>query len=235
MVLIFIIGLTLGSFASVLITRLPQNNITLWQRSHCCQCTHILEWFELIPIFSWCIQKGRCRYCNHSIPLLYPFLEGTVALWFITCFNFPYSNQENFLIAILGYFFILAIVTDFREKIIPNWANVGIAIIILLLQGPEYKNIFLILISTFITLLICLSLKSAFKKINNVHALGDGDIKLMCALSLGLEMQQLSLWFILSGGLGLFTGIIWSKIKQEKKFPFGPALIVGFVIMYLSS
>src|SRR5690606_27568156 len=167
---------------SVLIMRLPQNNITLWQRSHCCQCMHTLEWFELIPIVSWCIQKRRCRYCDDFIPLFYPFLEGTVALWFIACFNFSFSNQENFLIALLGYFFILAIVIDFREKIIPNRANMGIATIILLLQVPEHKNISSILISPFITLVICLSLKSAFKKINNLQALGDGDIKLMCAL-----------------------------------------------------
>ncbi|MBN9343962.1 MAG: hypothetical protein BGO76_08745 [Caedibacter sp. 38-128] len=234
MILFFIIGLTLGSFANVLIRRLPQKNINLSTPSHCFQCAHPLSWFELIPIISWCIQKGRCKHCNYSIPLLYPLLEGTIAVSFIICFNLSSHLLVACLLSLLSYFFILVIVIDFREKIILNWLNIAISITILCLQLAENKDISLVFPATFITAFVGLGLKTAFVKIKNVHALGGGDIKLMSALSLGLEVQQLPFWFFLSGGLGLLTAIIWTKIKQEKRFPFGPALVIGFIVTYLT-
>lgn len=54
----------------------------------------------------------------------------------------------------------------------------------------------------------------------------------MSALSLGLDVDQLPVWFMLSGSLGILTGIVWNKFKKEKRFPFGPALIIGFLAVY---
>lgn len=231
MLLVFIIGLTFGSFANVLIKRLP-HNINLLTSSHCFHCKSPLRWRELIPIFSWCIQKGRCKHCHHKISLLYPFLEGVIAFSFITSFYFSSNFLMACLLCLLNYLFILAIVIDVREKIILDWINIAIAITLLFLQINGYKEIYGVFLPFFITLFIGVGLKIIFTKIKNIPALGDGDIKLTSALSLGLELDQLPFWFVFSGGLGILTGIVWQKFKQEKTFPFGPALIIGFMMIY---
>lgn len=234
MVLVFILGLTLGSFANVLIRRLPQNNLNLWTSSQCLHCSHPLGWLKLIPLISWCIQKGKCKHCNYSIPLLYPLLEGIVAVSFVICFNFSPNLLTNSLLAFLSYLFILVIVIDLREKIILNWMNIAIAITLLCLNFAEHKSIFLNSLSFLVSVFVGLGLRTWFAKVKNIHALGEGDIKLMSALSLGLEPLQLPLWFILSGGLGILTGLVWVRIRQEERFPFGPALIIGFIFTFLS-
>jgi len=84
--ILFIFGLLFGSFASVLITRLKswKNGITTG-RSMCPKCGHILSWKDLIPIFSWIFQKGKCRYCGAKIPVLYPLLELSMGIIFLLC------------------------------------------------------------------------------------------------------------------------------------------------------
>ncbi|OJX13075.1 MAG: hypothetical protein BGO77_04355 [Caedibacter sp. 37-49] len=234
MTLIFIIGLVLGSFANVLTLRLLQRPLNLWLPSHCPKCKHRLKWFELVPIVSWCLLKGRCKYCNSGISWVYPALEGTVATCFVACFSLADDIFKNCLLSLLSYLFILVIVMDFREKLILNSLNIAIAMGLFCLQIYEQKNIAYVLVSPLVVICISVLLKISFEKFRNLKALGEGDIKLMGALSLGLEVSHLPLWFTFSGGLGLLTGLIWHNIKQEKNFPFGPALIVAFVITYLN-
>ncbi len=235
MTLIFIIGLIFGSFANVLILRLSQAPLDLWRSSHCLECKHRLGWLELLPIVSWCLQKGRCKYCNYLISWLYPALEGTVAVCFIACFTLSNDSFKNCLFSLLSYLFILTIIIDIREKLILNSINIAIAVGLFSLQIYEHKNILFVLVSSLIVIFISVLLKISFEQFRDLKALGKGDIKLMGALSLGLDIAQLPLWFTLSGGLGLLTGILWANIKQEENFPFGPALIVAFLVTYLNT
>jgi len=84
--IVFVFGLLFGSFASVVITRLKSGQSgTLTGRSMCPHCHHMLGWKDLIPIFSWVLQKGRCRYCTKEIPVLYPLLELSMGIVFVLC------------------------------------------------------------------------------------------------------------------------------------------------------
>lgn len=171
MILVFIIGLAFGSFANVLIRRLPRNELNLWTRSHCFNCTHQLRCLELIPLISWCLQKGRCKHCNHPISLLYPLLEGIIAISFVVCFKISSSLLTACLLSLLSYLFILVIVIDVREKLILDSMNILIALTILCLDVINFKNVLLNFSSLLATLVIALGLKIAFSKIKNVHAL----------------------------------------------------------------
>ena len=62
-------GLSLFSFVNVLVWRLPRNMNFLTDRSRCLFCGQTLNWRDLIPVFSWLLLKGRCRYCGEKIPL----------------------------------------------------------------------------------------------------------------------------------------------------------------------
>lgn len=74
-----VVGLILGSFLSVLIGRWPHFRGAWMGRSHCPACSHVLAWHDLLPVVSWLMLRGRCRYCGTPISALYPVLEVTMA------------------------------------------------------------------------------------------------------------------------------------------------------------
>lgn len=75
-----LLGLSLGSFSSVLLHRLPRGESLLFPSSHCPCCEHRLCWYELLPVLSYCLQLGRCRACQVRISARYPLLELTSGL-----------------------------------------------------------------------------------------------------------------------------------------------------------
>ncbi len=86
---IFILGLIFGSFLNVLICRYrPEKNIFAYQnvkgRSHCPYCGKTLRFFELVPIFSFLFQGGRCHNCRHPLSLQYPIIELLSGIIFLS-------------------------------------------------------------------------------------------------------------------------------------------------------
>ncbi|HWA89242.1 MAG TPA: prepilin peptidase [Rhizomicrobium sp.] len=73
-------GLVIGSFLSVLVTRLPEGEPIAMARSRCPRCGRTLSPAELIPLLSWLVQRGRCRACGGGISLFYPAMEVAAAL-----------------------------------------------------------------------------------------------------------------------------------------------------------
>src|SRR5579859_2666883 len=65
----------IGSFLSVIVVRLPHGLPIAWDRSRCPHCHRTLAPRDLVPLLSWLITLGRCRYCARQISLLYPGLE----------------------------------------------------------------------------------------------------------------------------------------------------------------
>ena len=142
-ILLFALGLAFGSFFNVLILRYdPDKNIFSFSRisgrSHCPKCKTTLQWFELIPLLSFLIQRGKCRTCNVKLSYQYPLVEtlGGIIFAGVPMFlNFFYgiTNQAFFsFVAPYWYYglvgvwvfvfcvFLLITVIDFRLFIIPN-------------------------------------------------------------------------------------------------------------------
>ena len=87
---IFIFGLVIGSFLNCLIYRLENGQSFLIGRSFCPRCKHILAFWDLIPVLSFLILKGKCRYCHQKISLQYPFVEISTGIYI--CFSFLISD-----------------------------------------------------------------------------------------------------------------------------------------------
>lgn len=110
--IILLFGLTVGSFLNCIIYRIeidsPRPNTLgrgsrsaqsfLSGRSFCPNCKHILNWQDLIPIFSFLILKGRCRYCQKKISWQYPIVEISTGLIFLLISNFQFLILKQFLI-----------------------------------------------------------------------------------------------------------------------------------------
>ena len=86
------LGLFVGSFINVAIMRLPKGETIIRGRSHCDSCGHVLSWYELIPLFSFIIQWGKCRTCGAKISLQHPIVEVATALVFAGSFGYALSG-----------------------------------------------------------------------------------------------------------------------------------------------
>ena len=140
--IIFILGLIIGSFLNVVICRLESGEKIINDRSRCPHCQHNLTWRDLIPVLSFVFLKGRCRYCQRSVSLQYPVVEMATAIIFILIFNFQFSiSMEQglqpdfvefglkpllqFLISVSFYLFItssliIIFAYDLKHYIIPD-------------------------------------------------------------------------------------------------------------------
>ncbi len=72
---VFILGLVIGSFLNVCIYRIPAGESIVFGASHCTKCGNRIKWYDLIPVLSYLILLGRCRYCKEKISLQYPCIE----------------------------------------------------------------------------------------------------------------------------------------------------------------
>src|SRR5580698_968066 len=144
-----LIGLLLGSFLNVCISRIPRGQSIIRPRSHCPQCSVLIRWYDNIPIVSWIILRGRCRACHQSIPWRYPLVELLVGAWFLHMAMFfgallsmgLAGSHDNLVhwwteiifiqiaIAILGFLLIGLMVMDWQTLTLPDaFTLTGIAI-----------------------------------------------------------------------------------------------------------
>ena len=74
-IMIFLIGISIGSFLNVCIYRIPKKEDIVFERSPCMSCGNVLKWYELIPLFSFLVQGGKCRNCKTKLSVQYPLIE----------------------------------------------------------------------------------------------------------------------------------------------------------------
>jgi len=85
-----LMGAAVGSFLNVVTWRLPRQESILWPSSHCPRCGTTLAWWDNVPVLSWLLLRGRCRYCKAPISSRYPLVESACALlWLITLLAQP--------------------------------------------------------------------------------------------------------------------------------------------------
>lgn len=86
LLLTIILGAAIGSFLTVVIFRFPTKETIIWGRSHCPQCRHVLSPWDLIPILSYLLRRGRCAYCKAKISWKYPLIEFMTMIIFVFVF-----------------------------------------------------------------------------------------------------------------------------------------------------
>lgn len=117
---VFIFGTIIGSFLNVVIYRYNSGSSPLMGRSQCFSCGKTLKWYELVPLFSFLFQKGRCRECNVKLSWQYPIVEILSGIIFVSVFLLGRPPLETvILIAIFSILLVIA-VYDLRHKIIPD-------------------------------------------------------------------------------------------------------------------
>ena len=233
-IIIFLLGVIIGSFLNVCIYRIPKGESIIFPSSHCTSCGTPLKWYDLIPIISFIIQRGKCRYCGEKISLQYPiveFLNGI--LYLILYYNFGF-NLDFIFYGIIFSILIVIFFIDLYYQIIPNGLN-----ILILISSITYKllqfilyNIQLDLINSLLGLIVSSGLFLLIIIISK-GGIGGGDMKLIGVLGFILGVKKIILTIFLSFVLGAIISILLLlfKIKGMKDpIPFGPFICIAFII-----
>jgi len=231
--LCFIFGLLIGSFLNVCIYRLPQNQSIIMPPSHCFTCSTRLKPRDLIPVFSYLLSRGHCRYCNATFSPRYALVELLTASLFVWCLQIFGVSLALAKALILTSFFIVITFIDYDHQLILDKVLLclsGAGVVINLYTGSV--GIVDMLIASLIGggLLLIIALLSG-------GGMGGGDIKFAVALGLCFGWQSLLLTLLLSfifGGVGGVLLLI-TKLKGRKDFiPFGPFIALGalFTLLY---
>jgi leader peptidase (prepilin peptidase)/N-methyltransferase len=247
-----VIGAALGSFASFLVYRfthdepvaktasVPENLSP--HRSKCTSCRRTLYVRDLIPIFSWFLLKGRCRFCRAPISVFYPLTEIFCAVFSsVAIYWFGLNTQAYIILAALPVLYALFFV-DLKTMRLPDplmfcFAALGGGVCLLrFIDGVSFFQIFeKYLLGALIYGVLAYALARLVELILKKPALGFGDIKFFAVSGLWLGVDLLPDFLILSGVFGVVLGSIWRFIlfkgNDQSVFPFGPALIVSFLTL----
>lgn len=236
-ILTFIYGLIIGSFLNVLIYRIPRNESIAWPGSHCPACSHGLKWYDNIPLVSYLLLKGRCRYCKAKISARYPLVESLNAFVYIIMY-LKFGFGVDFIFYSLMSSVLLAIVfIDLKEMIIPDSLVLCILVLSIVQKAINYflYGISPDLIGSILGLLAGGGLFLAIAVISR-GGMGGGDVTLTGALGFVLGVKYILLNIFLSFVLGAIISIalLALKIKTRKDpIPFGPFIVLGFLITSL--
>ncbi|MDX9892818.1 MAG: prepilin peptidase [Patescibacteria group bacterium] len=222
-VLIFILGIALGSFFNVVVYRLANDKSFLNGRSFCPDCRQQIAWYDNIPLLSFMILRGRCRHCRQQISWQYPAVELATGLIFIWLYYSSGLNIKLFAHLVFASFLILIFVYDLKYYQILDRISlpaICLALIFNLYLGFDFSN-----------LLLGALIGSGFFAVQFFGSkgkwVGDGDIRLgaLMGLILGWQILLVALFiaYLVGAAVGLFL-IVTDKKKMSSALPFGPFL-----------
>ncbi|TVM04667.1 MAG: prepilin peptidase [Halomonas sp.] len=251
--LVLMVGLCVGSFLNVVITRLPvmlmqawrnealaaleqpeevQERFNLvWPGSLCPACRTPIRWHDNLPLIGWLKRRGRCATCHGRISPQYPLVElagGIIALVVVALFGLTW---QALFIAAACYTLLAMAVIDLRTQLLPD-----ILTLPLLWAGLLYQLLFqpimlpAAVIGAMTGYLVLWSVYWLFKLVTGKDGMGYGDFKLLAALGAWVGWQTLPLVLIIAAGLGALFGIAWQLVRKDQRgmpMPFGPFLALG--------
>ena len=234
----FIMSITFGSFFNVCIYKIPNKKSVVNPPSHCYNCNTILKPLDLVPILSWTLLRGKCRYCGQKISPRYALVELLTGLLFVLVYGVYGPNIITIYYLFLVSLLVIITFIDLDHYIIPDglviFGSVGAIIFNILGLGIKYSLLGGLICGGGMLALIYL-IEIIIKK----EVMGGGDIKLfgMVGLFLGIKLGLLTI--LLSVYVGAIYGvgsIIYSKIKKKEynsMIPYGPFISVGALISIL--
>ncbi|MDD3821745.1 MAG: prepilin peptidase [Bacilli bacterium] len=231
----FLFGLICGSFFNVVGLRLPMHQSIILPPSHCPSCQKRLGFWELIPLFSFLFQLGKCTKCKMKISFLYPAFELLTGLLFM--FSFMVFGLGYELIIALTFIsgLIIIIISDLKYLIIPD-EIILLSAFLIIVEITIFKGLSQALIAilnggaSFVFMFLLKSLGDyLFKK----ESLGGGDVKLMFLIGLVLGVELAIFVTIISAFIALPISLLILYYKKTNIITFGPFLSSTAILLYL--
>jgi prepilin signal peptidase PulO-like enzyme (type II secretory pathway) len=238
-ILFAILGLVVGSFLNVCIDRLPQNKSIAYPPSHCEACQHKLAVKDLIPVFSYLRLRGRCRYCQASIPRKLMWVELATAVIFALLYWHYGLSAELGVMAFYACLFIIIFVIDLEHSLILNkvvYPGMVAALLLALYPWPWFSD--------------SIGMRVAYAALGGAAGfaiflliaivsrggMGWGDVKLAALIGLATGFPLVFLAIIMAailGGIVAVALMIAKKRTRRQTIPFGPFLALAAMVTLL--
>lgn len=226
LVTVVLVGLAVGSFANVVVARVPERRSLLRPGSACPGCGAAIAWHDNIPVLSFALLSGRCRACGMPIAWRYPVVEAaTAGLW--TGAWIAWGWSADFAIAVVFLTALVAITAiDIERQIIPDRITLpgivaGFAANMATGRVAWSDSLLGIVVGGGIFLVIILA---------SGGGMGGGDMKLgaMFGAFLGWKLGLVALFIaVLLGGATAVALLVAGRVRRKEPIPFGPFLAVG--------
>ena len=232
MILVFVMGLIIGSFLNVVCWRLPEGRSIVRPGSSCPQCGQRLRVPDLVPVVSFLAYRGHCRYCGDKISLQYPLVELITGILLMVLYWQYGPAMEFFLYGLLTCLLIVCSVIDLKEMIIPNkitYPGIISGLFLTMITGhlSWLQALLGVLIPGGMLLLIALVYK---------EGLGLGDVKLIAMIGAFTGWHYALPGLFLGALVGSLLGlgfILVGKMDRKTRIPFGPLISLGAVLMMI--
>lgn len=243
---VFLVGLCIGSFANATAWRIAKERDFIRERSQCDNCGHTLAWHDLIPVVSWLLLGGKCRYCHHKLSPQHVYFElGTGFVALLSFIVWPYGFGVVGLILFVIWLLMLTTlaimwVYDWRWMLLPSAPNYAFGILGIIFG--VVRGLSRYLPPTAIASDIILGIASiagiyyAVYLLTAKRGVGEGDIILGIGIGAALGWQGgLGVLMLANviGALCMLPAVLRKKANLKTAIPFGPFLMIGFYIMLL--
>ena len=229
-IVIFIFGITIGSFLNVCIYRIPLHQSIVMVSSHCMTCGRKLKWYDMVPVFSWLLLGGKCRSCKSKISLQYPVIESLNGILYVVICLVNGMDLFSLIYCLMTSALLTLSLIDWRTYEIPPGINgflfiLGVAAAVLDRGNLLSHLAGMVCVSGFLGILYLIS---------RGRAIGGGDIKLMFACGLILGWKQIILAFLLGCIIGSVIHLIRIRVQGEGHvLAMGPYLSAGIFLAAL--
>ena len=229
----FIAGAVTGSFANVCIYRIPLRQSIVLPSSHCIHCEEPIRWYDNIPIFSYLVLKGRCRFCQGAISFRYPLIELLTAVLFLGLWLRNNGSIIWFFVEVVFITMLLiGLAIDLEHKLLPDRITLSLLVFSLLVSFlPGGLSPFWALIGALSGGGLMYGIAVIGDAVYKRETMGGGDIKLSAAIGAFLGWKLLLVGLFMAFVLGAAGGLIYLVIGgRDKTIPFGPFLAAGALL-----
>ena len=232
---IFWFGAIFGSGVTALSWRLPRGESWVHGRSRCPRCGHLLGPLDLVPILSWALARGRCRYCGVAVSVRYPVIELSCAAWAVLAWGRLGLVAELTPVLIWGWLLVALTVIDLDFKLLPDVLTLPgtvLAVVAALLgPGPQHALLGMVAGSGYLWLFAWIW--STFLK---REGMGGGDIKLAAMFGALLGPVGAFLTITLAAFAGALAGALLrarGRGGMRSELPFGTCLAPAAMVVFL--
>lgn len=222
-----LLGLIMGSFLNCLAWRLVRGESVLTGRSHCDACGHVLGPGDLVPVVSWLLLRGRCRYCGGPVSPRCPISELLCGALYGTLAWRHGVSGEAVRLLLLFSLLLAASLVDWEAGWVPDRLLIAGAVgwgLLLPLEAEPFQALSRGLIGAAALFLPLLAIVLAADRLLGRESMGGGDLKLFALLGLYFGWKEGLLLVILSCLTGILCAFAMGKARPGKPFPFVPAM-----------
>jgi leader peptidase (prepilin peptidase) / N-methyltransferase len=225
----FLLGIVVGSFLNVCITRIPEGLSIVSPGSRCPQCETPIRAYDNVPLFAWMWLRGKCRACKSNISPIYPVIELITGLLFVACYLDFGVTQTTIKWLFFTCLIIVLTITDLRVRLLPdlvNWPGMVVGLFFSLLIPSQDGTGFWLSLTIFRRLppswalglvdgvlgalfgsLLLWGFAALYKVWRGREGMGLGDVKMMAMVGAFLGVRSTFLTILLGTLLGSVVGL----------------------------